>query len=203
MTVQKWRGSGQRFRSLLADGTDIVIEGFPRSANSWTVRVLRYWQRPRVVQIAHHQHSEAQVLAGVARALPVVVLLRDPGDAVESLHELDGTDLDWGLRRWTSFYRAVEGVVDGVVIATFPQATKDFGSVVERVNARFGTDFAFGPTDEALFARITSRMYDTGYPHTARRQRSADPTLALDPDQLAEARSLYRRLADRAEGTAT
>ncbi|KLE33770.1 hypothetical protein [Aurantiacibacter luteus] len=196
--MQKWRGSGRQKRSLLAADTDIVIEGFPRSANSWSVRVFAHWQRPRRLRIAHHQHSEAQVLAGVARGMPVILLLRDPADAVRSLNELDGTNLDWGLRRWIAFYRAAEQVIDKVVVATFAQATGDFGSVVKRVNERFGTEFAFGPTDDALFARITARMYDTGFPHAAREPRGAGGLPAMDPALLAAAQALYRRLAARA-----
>jgi len=57
--------------------TTIVIEGFPRSANSTTVDEFLSRQ-PEPVQVAHHGHHAAQILRAIARGVPAVVLIRSP-----------------------------------------------------------------------------------------------------------------------------
>lgn len=136
--------------------------------------------------------------------MPVLVLLREPGDAIRSFLQRD-PDLnpDWALRRWTRFYRVVEQVADHVVIATFEQTTGDFGRVVQRLNARFGTVFHHGPTDEALFRQVTGAMSKSSMPDPERRKGLAAIAVDLDPQRLAVARSLYERLAAMALATET
>ncbi|MCK0129112.1 hypothetical protein [Erythrobacter sp. F6033] len=183
---------------LLSDQTEIVIEGFPRSANSWTVRVFRRWQGRRV-HIAEHQHSEAHILAGCKRGLPVIVLIRPPQDAIRSWAQHDGgLDLQWALRRWIGFYQAVESVSDKVVIATFEQATQALGKVVKRTNAKFGAKFFHGATTGKLREEITSQMADTARPDPERRAKHEDVTDQLDPATLRQAIALYERLAAKA-----
>ncbi|MBV7259225.1 hypothetical protein [Erythrobacter crassostreae] len=183
---------------LLNDETEIVIEGFPRSANSWTLRLFRHWQGRRM-HIAEHQHSEAHILAGAKRGLPVIVLIRWPQDAIRSWAQHDsGLDLVWALRRWIGFYQAVETVSDKVVIATFEQATQTFGEVVERTNEKFGSNFKGGVIDDKLREEITSQMAVTGYPDPERRARLKDVADRLDPKTLEGAMEIYETLAAKA-----
>jgi hypothetical protein len=139
---------------LVNDDTDICIEGFPRSANSFAVAAFRHAQ-DEPVGIAHHNHVPAPVLTAVQKGLPTVVLIRDPVEAVISSR---GLQLQIGavedkpmpmhvtfkmhLQGWLSFYRTVERVKDRGVIAPFEDVIDDFGSVIERVNQRVGTSFA-------------------------------------------------------------
>jgi|GEM_PF-1755712 len=78
------RLTGSLDRLCVTRKTDIVIEGFPRSANSTTVTVFRSWQRKKV-RIAHHKHHAAQILRAVAWDIPAVALIREPRAAVISL----------------------------------------------------------------------------------------------------------------------
>lgn len=183
---------------MIGPETDIVIEGYPGSANSWTNRVFRHWQKGKV-RIAHHIHSEAQIVEGCRLGLPVIALIRDPKDAVRCFCKKDKrADPNWALRRWIAFYDAVEKCGDDVVIATFPQATSDLGSVVQRVNARFGTQFAYGDIDETLFQGITAHMASGAWPDPSRKQRERPDMLELEADKLDIAQKLYDRFAERA-----
>lgn len=188
-------GRTQARAAVLAPDTDIVIEGFPRSANSWSVRVFRLWQAGRV-KIAHHQHHEAHVIAACWQGVPVLVLVRDPADAIRSFAQME-PDLDpaRALERWIVFHEAVEPLAQRIVFATFDQAISDLGAVVERVNARFGTRFAHGATDAKLFDQVTSRMAEATRPRPERRSALADITPALDANRLAHARALFDRLS--------
>ncbi len=132
-----------RYGSELAFGshTEIVIEGFPRSANSFAVDAFRLAQA-RHVPVAHHLHAPAQVMAAARSGVPAVVLVRDPKPAIVSylLWERDA-DPQHAAANYLSFYQSLKSCQDDFVVADFDQVTTDFGTVIGRVNARFGTAF--------------------------------------------------------------
>jgi hypothetical protein len=145
----------RRYGRNLAFGpdTEIVIEGFPRSANSFAVNAFLYAQG-RDVRVAHHLHAAAQVIAAARARVPAVVLLRRPDDAIVSL-------LQWqphlrpphAVRQYLGFYEPLATWEERFVVATFGQVTEVFGEVIDRVNDRFGTSFApFEHTEENVAA---------------------------------------------------
>ena len=140
---------------LLAVGpqTEVVIEGFPRCANSFAVLAfLRSQSRP--VHVAHHLHSTAQIFLGVRRKLPTLVLIRDPRDAALSLTiRMEAASVVPALDEYVWFYSGVAKVRDQVVVADFGEVTADFGQVVRRLNQRFHTTFQlFDHTQENVDA---------------------------------------------------
>lgn len=125
---------------LLKNGVEIVIEGFPRSANTFAVLAFIAAQK-RDVQIAHHLHIEAQILKGVRLGIPVIVLIRHPVDAISSLLiRHPGNALDYA-KRYIKFYSNVLRIREQVVLADFSQVIEDFGVVIGKVNEKFSTDF--------------------------------------------------------------
>ena len=95
---------------------ELVMEGFPRSANTFAVVAFRQAQG-RDVSMAHHLHVEAQVFEGVRLGKPVVVLIRQPTDAVKSLIiRHPGADVESAFKRYISFYKNIEKVIDQVVL---------------------------------------------------------------------------------------
>jgi hypothetical protein len=122
-------------------GTEIVIEGFPRSGNTFAVVAFEAAQT-RPFRIAHHLHAPAQVIAGVQAGKPVLVLVRHPEESALSLVIREPhLTLAMALRDYRSFYEKIWSHRDGIVVASFPEVTTDFGAVVRRVNDRFGTVF--------------------------------------------------------------
>ncbi len=121
--------------------TEIVIEGFARSANSFAVNAFCLAQG-RPVHVAHHLHAPAQVMAAGRAGVPAIVLVRDPEAAICSF-------LLWqphlrvreAVNAYLRFYRPLEAIEHVYVAATFEQVTGDFGEVIDRVNARFGSSF--------------------------------------------------------------
>ncbi len=121
--------------------TEIVIEGFPRSANSFAVNAFMLAQR-RPVRVAHHLHAPAQVMAAARAGVPAVVLVRAPRDAIVSyLRWQPHVGVRQAARNYLSFYRSVAQHHEHFVAADFEQVTSDFGAVIRRVNARFGSAF--------------------------------------------------------------
>jgi len=128
-----------------------VIEGFPRSANTFAVAAFTFAQG-RPVKIARHLHAPAQVIEAVRRGIPCIVLIRKPRDAVLSLLVREPhISVEEALKDYIRFYRSVALYRDKFVVGRFEEVTTDFGEVVRRVNARFGTNFnPFEHTDKNL-----------------------------------------------------
>jgi hypothetical protein len=147
------RATGALDQLCVGPDTELVIEGYPRSANSTTVhRFLERQARP--VQIAHHKHHAAQLLRAVELGLPAVALIRRPQDAALSYLAL--TEEVWQRKKiarrgtltfhdvlasWLAFYQAIECLLDRLVIAPFPEVTQDVGGMIEALNERFGTEY--------------------------------------------------------------
>jgi hypothetical protein len=121
--------------------TEMVIEGFPRSATSFAVAAFQMAQ-DRKVNIAHHTHSPAQVIDAVRRGIPTLLLVRAPEDAILS-HLVRRPDLTagQGLRGYVRFHRPLVRYRRSVVVGTFDQAVTQFGDLMREVNETFGTSF--------------------------------------------------------------
>lgn len=120
--------------------TEILIEGFPRSANSFAVVAFRRAQR-RKVRLANNLHVPAQIIRAARLRVPALVLIRKPKDAVASLAIRDPISIGRALKYYVSFYETAADYSDSYVLGLFEDVTSDYGAVIERINARFGTDF--------------------------------------------------------------
>ena len=120
--------------------TDICIDGYPRSANSFSVRMFR--QANPEAKIAHHTHSVANLNKALKHNIPVVVLIRDPEQAiVSSVIAHKKNDIDLEVSRYIDFYNWVYERIDTMVIADFNQVINDFNAVILNVNKHFDKSF--------------------------------------------------------------
>jgi hypothetical protein len=146
------RVTGRMNERCASPETNIVIEGFPRSANSSTAHAF-IDRQSKQIKVAHHLHHVAQLIKGAQLDLPTVVLIREPRSAILSLKALnaeginrDGFDengepFEDTIKAWLTFYEALEPYLDRVVIAPFGEATKSVETVITNVNEKFGTSF--------------------------------------------------------------
>ncbi len=187
--------------------TEIVIDGYPRCANTFAVVAFQLSQ-PREVGIAHHLHSLGQIRRGVQLGLPVLVVIRAPREAVLSLtvfRELPS--VRWALDEYLDFYQGIVDLGDAVALADFSSVTTDFGSVIRRVNERFGSSFAeFDHNDAnvaACYARIDEIERGNSGGEDVRTTRVARPSKERDAQKQALAAELQlpeiKRLLDEAE----
>jgi hypothetical protein len=175
----------------ITDATAFVVEGFPRSGNSFASAAFglaTQWSVPRV----SNTHLSGQVLVAVRRGVPTLVVMRRATDAVASLCVAAGyLRPAAGLREWLRFHRTVEPVAAGVVLATFDEVTSDFGAVLQRVNDRFGTAFPPFVHDEASAAAVFDTLEDYG-----RRKHGDVPEDSIArPSQQRQARNAAVRSA--------
>lgn len=129
--------------------TQLVIDGFQRSANTFAVAAFEMVQ-PEPVRTVHHLHAAAQLIQAARWGLPAVALIREPRDCVVSHVVFEGClTVGQALWTWTRFYRRLLPHRSALVVADFVVVTTDFGRVVSAVNGAFGTEFVpFDHTEE-------------------------------------------------------
>ena len=137
--------------------TQLVIEGFPRSGNSFA-RVAFVQAQSERLRIAHGLHVPAQVIRAARWHIPTLVLIRRPRDAVLSFAIRDPISVDQALKYYLSFYETLERYRDAYVLGLFEEVTEDYGRVIERINERFGTTYAPFRHDEENVGRVFARM---------------------------------------------
>lgn len=135
--------------------TQIVIDGFPRSANTFAVE--SFLAVNQGFSVAHHLHDRHRIRRAVKRGIPVILIVRHPDGCVNSFlnggFETSKADFIYG--EYTTFYTDLLDRLDAVTIAEFAEITKDWPGVMERFNRRFGTTYAgVAGTDDEILQRV-------------------------------------------------
>lgn len=154
IAVLKFKHRSSNFRNRIVDETtDIVIEGFPRSSNSFAVQAFKKSQN-NIYKIATHTHSHTQIIEAVRLGKPTIVLIRKPSDCIVSLKALElessgGSDvlmqtmkISEFIHWYIIFYTSLIPYKDKFITANFEEVTGDFGKVIEAMNNKFGTTFS-------------------------------------------------------------
>jgi hypothetical protein len=141
--------------------TELVIEAYPRSANTFSAFAFQTSQ-PHPVRLAHHLHAPAQIAAAARRGVPILVPVRHPRDCAVSIAiRSPYVSLAHALGAYRRFHEAILPYRDACQVARFEDVTSDFGQVIDAVNARFGTEFTpFHHTPEnvaVVYALIEER----------------------------------------------
>jgi hypothetical protein len=193
---------------LVRPDSEIVIEGYPRCANSFSVLAFERAQGHRL-RIGHHLHAPAQIELGVRYGLPILALIREPVSAAASLiTRHPEITSEQALRQYVNFYECVQRYGNRVVLADFRKVTTNYAQVIDAVNHRFGTCFKAyvnSPAeDEAVFSEIDALNTETegGAEHQLARPSEAKSALLSDArtrierEPLVErARSVFAQLA--------
>jgi hypothetical protein len=205
--------------TIVSRSTDLVIEAFPRSGNTFAVTALQSSQ-PQRLRIAHHCHAPAQLIKAVRMRKPTLLIVRQPKAAVSSfILRHPRVSLIQGLKSWLHFHRALLPYTSGMAIATFDQVTSDMGAVVDAVNRRFGTSFrrfehtlvnvekifcALEARDRKLSGNEKVNELGVARPSSDRKQRQAEleslwqaPNLQFDSEA---AQKLYEKFSSTTYG---
>ena len=182
---------------------DLVIDGFPGSANSFATRAFRAMQEKSVL-IGNHYHSPAESIRASRLKIPVLMTLRQPLESVSSMvRRWPFVSFDSALRWYVMFYEAVEPHLERMVLSDFASTTGRFPGVVRALNEKFGTSFSTRLPGERL-REFEPRLCL----EEEEKQRRAEEKQAMEEACLAAtseerrngALAIYRRLADRAIG---
>jgi hypothetical protein len=199
-------------RSTLArPATALVIEGFPRSGNTFSVAAFQI-ANGRQPHLGRHLHGAPHLLRAKRLGIPAIALVRAPEDAVPSyLIRREGLHAEDALTEYIDFYRTAWPARDAYVVGLFDDVTRNFGSVIDRVNRRFGTTFAryeASPENEAAAFALVEEMNrlecrgevvesQVGRPSAERNARKAEIAASLERPRAARllrrAQDLYRQ----------
>lgn len=131
----------RRPHGVIRSDTDIVIDGFTRSAVTFAVIAFQVAQNAHV-RVAHHLHAPAQLVQAARQGVPALVPVREPENTILSAMSREPTvSIGQWLRTYADFYRRLVELADRLVLARFEAVTGDLGSLIGRVNERFGTSF--------------------------------------------------------------
>lgn len=176
--------------SRVSASTRLVIDGYPRSGNSYARAAFEYANAD--IPISTHRHSPRSIEAGIRRGIPVIVLIRQPRQAIVSALQYEPTPRpDWAIDLYRWFYQGILPLTADALIATFEEVTGDFGHVIRNCNARFGSDFVpYHRTDDS--EKTVSDMID----EAARKEFSDDLLPRVTARPSAVRRSVDEVLAD-------
>lgn len=200
-------GNFAKFRhQYIKRDTELLIEGFPRSANTYA-----YWAFKITnpgVRVAHHSHSQALVALAVKRNIPALVLIRDPRSAITSLivrHPYITPEL--AIKSYLDFYSLVAKQLDQIILVEFQSITTDFCVVIRSLNEKFATNFNSEKHDEEFTQRVFSCIDDANAsaygsirvthiprPHESKENLKSKVNLTSIEHQLNKANTLYRTL---------
>lgn len=140
------------YKRIISDKTKIMIEGYPRCANSFAVLAFKRAQDIEV-PIATHTHSHIHVLNAINIGTPCLVLIRNPSDAIISLKSLyieatyDGKKTDpqipikYLIKWYIRFYKNLIKHKDKIVIADFNDIITDYTTVIKKINDKYNSNF--------------------------------------------------------------
>ena len=106
--------------------------------------------QPQPVRVGHHLHAPSQIIHAVRLGVPTLLTVRPPEDTVLSLVIREPyVTIPQGLTAYARFHARLLEHRAGIVVAGFERGDGDLDRTIERLNARFGTDFTeFVHTDE-------------------------------------------------------
>jgi hypothetical protein len=134
--------------------TDLVLEGYPRSANSFMSGIFNSCSD---LILSDHTHYASNVILGLRKEKNTIVLIREPKEAVlsyvslyiqsqvrdhgYSIGEIKDKDIsaliNVSIKRYERFYSKLEKY-DGIIFLPFEQVTKETHKVIEFINKSFG-----------------------------------------------------------------
>jgi hypothetical protein len=128
--------------------TDMVIDGHPRSANTYATYAFKIAQRKDLV-VANHIHKKSQFLTAEKYGIPAILLIREPLDCLTSLlirqPKYDPKALFEG---YDFLYNGLKNS-NGFVVGEFNKVVNSYAEIIDGVNKKFGKDFdLYYKTDE-------------------------------------------------------
>ncbi|BBM85316.1 hypothetical protein [Candidatus Uabimicrobium amorphum] len=151
-TLKFHRRGKESYHDVVNNNTDLVIDGYPRSANSFALAAFRLAQTTDY-KVATHVHTSSQIAIACRSDIPTLVLIRPPRDAVVSHKSLSlevnngdlhvkNIPLSLYLKAYIQFYTLIYPYRDKFVLGKFEQVTSNFSVVIEEINHKFNTKFA-------------------------------------------------------------
>ena len=121
--------------------TDIVIEGFPRSGNTFAVALFKVTQKKNI-NIACHRHEIGHIKLALNLKKPIIVLIRNPEDAVISLYLRENVNLSTGFKYYIDFYKNLlkPNIYRKILFINFNNLINDPINLLKKTSKKFNID---------------------------------------------------------------
>jgi hypothetical protein len=166
--------------NILSTNYDIFVDGYPRSANTFTAIALQYCRDGGLVVSSHH-HNPAAALAAIKNQMPVIILIRNPADAILSWTIFSGYPLKYNIGCYIDYYTILFPYANRVLVADFNDVTTDWPGTIDALNARYGLSLLARKLSENEQQIVSARIQEfhrtneggideakTSWPSTAR-----------------------------------
>lgn len=123
--------------NVVQKSTDLCIEGFPRSGNTYLENLIK--KMAPSLNLVSHKHSSGHVKEALHLGVPIVIIVRDPADAVTSqfiwTSRGEGSDAPKIIKHYIQFYSYVELVKKQVILVDFSSLTENVSISLEKINS--------------------------------------------------------------------
>lgn len=125
---------------LVSNKTDIVIEGYPRSGNTFLESMI-YLRANRNIVIAHHTHVIAQIKRSLNLNKPILVTIRNPIDAISSLFNFyeKKIPIEILLSEYYKYYLFISRSIEKILIINFDHIN-DHENLTKKIIKKFKLD---------------------------------------------------------------
>jgi len=100
---------------------DIVLDGYQRSGNSFAYNLVTYFYPS--LKVVHHTHSVATLKTSFLFKIPIVILLRNPVDAICSSLVRSRKNPRFLINNYIWFYSYVQKKIDKIKLVSFETVT--------------------------------------------------------------------------------
>lgn len=126
---------------LLLPDTELVIDGFPGSANSFAVSAFVKSQT-QPVKLMHHRHAPVLILRAIEQKIPVLLTIREPfGTVLSVTSRWPHISVTQALQSYIGFYSKLKPYSYHFIVSTFDLTTQHLDRMIEAVNINFNTHF--------------------------------------------------------------
>jgi hypothetical protein len=151
-----------RFRSdIRSSGYDLVVDGFPRSGNTYCWLMLEKTQEARI-KVKALTHLPPVLILSIRQHRPTCLCLRSPVEASASWVLSTGRSIKSVLRYYIDFHTVLLAYRSDLLILPFRTITGDFSEVLRLLKARFGMDLNV-PSDCRPFQQLVVAQIDHLY----------------------------------------
>lgn len=154
-SIQKTLGRIHR-QAFCERGIDLCVEGYPACANSYLYFAFKECAVDELT-IGHHTHSASNVKRALHYGIPVIIVFRDPKDAIPSyLSRFDKDPLEATIR-YVRFYRYIRKISNRICLTSFSEVTSHVTQIIHRAASASKLRFECGDL-MTLEERVRVRM---------------------------------------------
>lgn len=120
----------------ITDRENIDVSGPPRVSNTYVGRVLNQTQED--LHFVNHFHSPGQVINGLKKGIPTIIIIRDPLDtAISSCIKYPLLYPFVAVLRYNVFYNSLLKYKGKYIVADFKIVKSDFNSIIREFNEKY------------------------------------------------------------------